>query len=157
MRIVLPLDLSDTAARACDMAVQIAQGLGDQLVLVTVADQRLMSALREMAEAEHADPLELIETYLRGFSSDLEDVPHDYAVVPGDDAAEALIDFARGDETRIRSLVAVTNMVPSGESPLVSGLECRWLCSPTPSAVSTGAGEAQGGRVSPSSSVGSVS
>lgn len=101
MRIVLPLDLSDTAARARDMAVQIAQGLGDQLVLVTVADQRLRSELREMAEAEHADPLKLIETYLRGFSSELEDVPHDYAVVPGDDAAEALIDFARDEETRM--------------------------------------------------------
>lgn len=101
MRIVLPLDLSDTAARARDTAVQIAQGLGDQLVLVTVADQRLTSALGEMAEAEHADPLELIETYLRGFSSDLQDVTHDYAVVPGDDAAEALIDFARDDETRM--------------------------------------------------------
>lgn len=101
MRIVLPLDLSDTAATARDTAVQIAKGLGDHLVLVTVADQRLMSELREMAEAEHADTLELIETYLRGFSSELEGVTHDYAVVPGDDAAEALIDFARDDETRM--------------------------------------------------------
>lgn len=108
MKIVVPLDLSDVAEQAVAPAADIARGVGDELLLITVSGLRLRSDLRSVSESEHADPLEVIEQYLRSTAAELSDVAVDCQIVPGDDAAGTLVDFT-GDVDDIRMVVMATH------------------------------------------------
>ncbi|CAN5861516.1 universal stress protein [soil metagenome] len=101
MKIVVPLDLSDVAARAIAPATVLASALGDELILVTVSGLRLRADLVAQASSEQVEVPELIESYLRSVASDLDGVAADYSLIRGDDAAEALVEYAGGDGVRM--------------------------------------------------------
>lgn len=108
MKVVVPLDMSDTAKRAIELGADIARGLGDDLLLVTVSGQRLMSDLAPLADAEGVPVPEMIEAFLKSTVAGLEDVSAGYRVIPGDNAPESLIDFL-GADPDIRMIVMATH------------------------------------------------
>ncbi|MEX1037834.1 MAG: universal stress protein [Acidimicrobiia bacterium] len=101
MKIVVPLDLSDTAAKAIEPAMMLAKALGDELMLVTVSGLRLRSDLQEQAKSEQVEVPEMIESYLRSVASDVDGIPADYSLISGDDAAEALVNYAGAEDVRM--------------------------------------------------------
>jgi nucleotide-binding universal stress UspA family protein len=107
MKIVVPLDLSDVAAKAIGPAKLLAKGLGDELMLVTVSGLRIRSDLQEQARSEQIGVPELIESYLRSVASDVDGIPADFSLISGDDAAEALV--AYGDKEGVRMIVMATH------------------------------------------------
>ncbi len=108
MKIVVPLDLSDVSTKAIEPAADIARGVGDQILLVTVAGERLRTDLRSLAESEGTGVPELIQQYLESTVSELNDVDVDYKVIPGETAAGALVDFA-DDQDDVRMIVMATH------------------------------------------------
>jgi nucleotide-binding universal stress UspA family protein len=94
MKIVVPLDLSTTSARAIEPAVHAARCFGDELQFVTVAGDRIRSDLRDAAESEHASIPEMIEAYLKSAVAEVEGVSAGYEVLVGEDAAHAIIEYA---------------------------------------------------------------
>lgn len=108
MKTVVPLDLSEVAARAIEPAADIARGVGDQLVLVTVAGARLRSDLRNTAESEGVEVVNLIEQYLQSTAQELSNIDVHTRLIPGDTAAGALVDFAE-TESDLRMLVMATH------------------------------------------------
>ena len=107
MTILVPLDLSETSKMAIEPAVELATALGDNLLLVTVAGIRLRNDLRALSEAERAPIPEMIEGFLKSTSARIGGVSTDYRVLSGDDAAEALVDYAKPDS--IRMIVMATH------------------------------------------------
>lgn len=101
MKIVVPLDLSDVAARAIAPAKTLARALDDELILVTVSGLRIRADLLAQAGSEQIEVPELIESYLRSVASDMDGIPADYSLISGDDAAEALVDFAGREGIRM--------------------------------------------------------
>lgn len=108
MKIVVPLDMSDTANRAIGLGADIARGLGDDLLLVTVTGRRLRSDLASVADSEGVPVPEMIEAFLKSTVAEIDDVPVDYKVIAGENAPEALIDFAERD-TDVRMIVMATH------------------------------------------------
>lgn len=108
MKIVVPLDLSDVAARAIPPAADIARGVGDSILLVTVTGARMRNDLRSTAESEGVDVVDMIERYLESTASELSGIDVDYRLIRGDTAAGGLVDFA-ADEEDIRMMVMATH------------------------------------------------
>lgn len=108
MKIVVPLDMSETSKRAIRLGADIARGLGDDLLLVTVSGRRLRSDLAQVAEAEGVPVPEMIEAFLKSTVAALSDVSADYRVIAGDNAPESLIDFA-GRDSEVRMIVMATH------------------------------------------------
>lgn len=108
MKIVVPLDLSSVAARAIEPAADIARGVGDQLLLVTVSGKRIRQDLRSMSDSEGTPVPELIEQYLRSTATELSDIDVDCRVIKGDTAAGALVDFAEQQDD-LRMIVMATH------------------------------------------------
>jgi len=108
MKIVVPLDMSDTANRAIQLGAEIAKGIGDQLLLVTVSGQRLRSDLAPLAKAEDVPVPEMIEAFLKSTVAELSGVDANYRVIKGENAPEALLDFAE-NEPDIRMIVMATH------------------------------------------------
>lgn len=108
MKIVVPLDMSDTANRAIELGADIAKGLGDQVLLVTVSGQRLRSDLAQLAEAEGVPVPEMIEAFLKSTVAELEGVDADYVVISGENAPESLVDFVQTDDD-VRMIVMATH------------------------------------------------
>jgi nucleotide-binding universal stress UspA family protein len=108
MKIVVPLDMSDTANRAIGLGADIARGLGDDLLLVTVSGQRLMSDLAPLAKSEGVPVPEMIEAFLKSTLAELEDVPVDYRVIPGENAPQSLVDFVASNRD-VRMIVMATH------------------------------------------------
>lgn len=103
MKVVVPLDLSETSSKAVRHAVDIAAGIGDEVVLVTVNGSRLRAdvEVKELAESEHTDVADLIEAYLKSHAAAIEGVPVSYTTLGGSSAAESLIDYAARDDVRM--------------------------------------------------------
>lgn len=108
MKVVVPLDLSDTANRAISLGADIARGLGDDLLLVTVSGQRLRSDLAAVADSEGVPVPEMIEAFLKSTVAEIDGVRADYNVIPGDNAPEALVDFAENNPD-VRMIVMATH------------------------------------------------
>lgn len=108
MKIVVPLDLSEVASRAIEPAADIARGLRDEVLLVTVAGARLRNDLRSTAESEGVEVVDMIEGYLESTASEMGDLDVTYQLISGDTAAGGLVDFAAGDDD-IRMLVMATH------------------------------------------------
>ncbi len=108
MMIIVPLDLSEVSSKAIAPAVDIARGVGDRIMLVTVAGLRLRADLRAIAEAEGAEVPDMIQTYLESTASELTGLEVDYRVIPGDTAAGALVDFADAQDD-VRMIVMATH------------------------------------------------
>lgn len=108
MKIVVPLDLSKVAASAIEPASDIARGLGDQLLLVTVSGRRIRQDLRALSESEGVEVPDLIEQYLRSTAAELNDIQVDCRVIKGDDAAASLVDFAE-EQADLRMIVMATH------------------------------------------------
>jgi len=103
MRIVVPLDMSETAAKAIGPAVDIARGLGDDLVLVTVNGSRLRADLdiQDAAFSEGVAIPDMIEAYLKSKAAEIEDVKVSTMSLPGEGAAESLVDHSAGADVRM--------------------------------------------------------
>lgn len=101
MKIVVPLDLSEVAARAIEPAKVLAKALGDELMLVTVSGLRIRADLIAQAGSEQIEVPELIESYLRSVVSDVDGIPAAYSLISGDDAAEALVEYAGKEGVRM--------------------------------------------------------
>ena len=98
MKIMVPLDWSDLSASALPRAAELARGLKLELLLVTVAGPGIRAALREFADAEGEDPVDIIESNLRGTARSFSDVTVSTDLLSGDDPASSLIERAdRGD------------------------------------------------------------
>ena len=108
MTIVVPLDLSKVSSMAIEPAAEIARGVGDRMLLVTVASARLRSDLKVVAEAEGTDVPDMIQQYLESTASELDDVEVDYRVIPGETAAGALVDFAEAQDD-VRMIAMATH------------------------------------------------
>lgn len=108
MKIVVPLDMSDTASRAIELGADIARGLGDDLLLVTVSGQRLISELTPLAKSEGVPVPEMIEAYLKSSLAGVKGVSAGFTVIPGENAPEALVDFATADRD-VRMVVMATH------------------------------------------------
>ena len=108
MKIVVPLDLSEVATKAIEPAADIARGIGDELLLVTVSGRRIRTDLRELADAENTGVPELIDQYLTSTAAELRDVEVDYRVIPGDTAAGTVVDFTDAADD-IRMIVMATH------------------------------------------------
>lgn len=108
MKIVVPLDLSEVSSKAIEPAADIARGVGDQVLLVTVLGERLRNDLRSIAESEDTGVPELVQLHLESRASDLSDLDVDYRVIPGETAAGALVDFAEGQDD-VRMIVMATH------------------------------------------------
>ena len=108
MKIAVPLDLSETAEKAIPHAAEIARGLGDELLLVTVSGLRLRQVLRDTSESEGAPVPELVQQYLESTATELNDLKVSCRVIKGDNAAEALVDFA-DKEDDLRMIVMATH------------------------------------------------
>lgn len=107
MRIIVPLDLSEVAAEAVAPAVDIGRGMSDEVYLVTVLSRRLKADLAELAETQNTTVPDMVESYLKSTFAGFDGVTGDHAVITGDDAASALIDFAEGEP--IRMIVMATH------------------------------------------------
>lgn len=109
MKIVVPLDLSDTSARALEPAVDIARGMGDELALVTVNGRRLRAdmSVKDVANAEHVDIADMIEAYLKSRAAEITGVDVSYDTLHGDGAAEALVELSKKEG--IRMIVMATH------------------------------------------------
>ncbi len=109
MKILVPLDLSETSAKAIGPATDIARGLGDELVLVTVNGSRLRADIevQSVASAEHVEVPEMVEAYLKSRAAEIENVEVSYTTLSGEGAAEALVDYSDGDD--IRMIVMATH------------------------------------------------
>lgn len=108
MKIVVPLDLSDVATRAIEPAADIARGVGDSVLLVTVAGARLRNDLRSTAESEGVEVVDMIERYLESTASELGGLDVSYKLISGDTAAAGLVDFAAA-EADVRMMVMATH------------------------------------------------
>lgn len=108
MKIVVPLDLSEVSSKAIEPAADIARGVGDQVLLVTVLGERLRNDLRSLAESEGTAVPELVQLHLESRASELNDLDVDYRVIPGETAAGALVDFAEGQDD-VRMIVMATH------------------------------------------------
>jgi nucleotide-binding universal stress UspA family protein len=83
------------------MAVRIAKGLGDEILLVTVSGVRLRGDLKAKSDSEHTPIPDMIEAYLKSAEAGLEGVPAGRDLIKGDDAAEALVGYAQGEDVRM--------------------------------------------------------
>ncbi len=108
MKIVVPLDLSEVAEKAIEPAADIARGVGDQLLLVTVGAVRLRHDLQSHAESEGTEVPELIGQYLESTASDLSDIDVSCQLIKGETAAGALVDFV-GEQDDVRMIVMATH------------------------------------------------
>lgn len=108
MKIVVPLDMSDVAARAIQPAADIARGVGDQVVLVTVSGARLRNDLQSTAESEGVDVVDMIEHYLQSTAAELKGIDVAHKLIPGETAAGALVDFAAAEDD-VRMMVMATH------------------------------------------------
>lgn len=108
MKIVVPLDLSEVSTKAIEPAADIARGVGDQILLVTVAGARLRSDLRSLAESEGTEVLDMIQQYLESTATELSGIDVDYRVISGETAAGALVDFAE-EQDDLRMIVMATH------------------------------------------------
>lgn len=108
VKIVVPLDMSDTANRAIDLGVEIAKGLGDELLLVTVSGHRLRSDLAQLADSEGVGVPEMIEAFLKSTIAGLDGVSAGYQVITGENAPESLVDFVE-DDRDVRMIVMATH------------------------------------------------
>ncbi len=98
MRILVPLDTSKLSQTALPHAIQLADGLGADLLLVTVADPETRLALKELSEAEHEEPADILESNLRSVARSVSGPEVKTDLLPGDDPASAIVDRAtRGD------------------------------------------------------------
>lgn len=109
MKIVVPLDMSGTSEKAIEPAVDIARGLGDQIVLVTVNGPRLRAdiQIQRLATSEGVDIADMIEAYLKSKSAEIEGVDVSFDSPRGEGAAEALIDYSAASD--IRMIVMATH------------------------------------------------
>ena len=103
MKIVVPLDMSETAARAVKPAVDIARGVGDDIVLVTVNGSRLRADvdIQHAAHSENVEIPEMIEAYLKSTSAGIEGVEVSVETLPGEGAAGSLIDYSASGDVRM--------------------------------------------------------
>lgn len=108
MKVVVPLDMSETANRAISLASDIARGLGDELVLVTVNGERLRSDLAPLSASEGVPVPEMIEAFLKSTVAEVSDLTASYRVVKGDNAPAALVDYVDSDED-VRMIVMATH------------------------------------------------
>lgn len=108
MRIVVPLDLSEVAEKAIQPASDIARGVGDELLLVTVSGSRIRSDLRDLSESEGVEIPELIQQYLESTAAEFGDIEVSCRVIKGETAAGALVDFAE-EHDDLRMLVMATH------------------------------------------------
>lgn len=108
MKIVVPLDLSEVSSKAIEPAADIARGVGDQILLVTVVGARLRNDLRSLAESEGTEVPDLVQQYLESTASELGGLEVSYRVIPGETAAGALVDFSESEED-VRMIVMATH------------------------------------------------
>jgi nucleotide-binding universal stress UspA family protein len=101
MRIIIPLDLSETAARAVEPAMEIARGVGDELQLVTVLGRRIKADLSDLAVTQNTNVPDMVEAYLKSIAAASVGVTTSHTAITGDDAAESLVAFARGEDIRM--------------------------------------------------------
>jgi nucleotide-binding universal stress UspA family protein len=102
MRIIVPLDLSETAAKAVEPALDIARGVGDEIQFVTVLGRRIKADLSDLAATQNTNVPDMVEAYLKSIAAASQGgVPIRHAAITGDEAAESLIAFARGEDVRM--------------------------------------------------------
>lgn len=98
MSILVPLDASDIARSAVPQAAELARALGEELLLVTVADWGTRQSLVDFADVENEDPIEILEANLRNQARSLHGIEVSTELIPGESPANAIIERARADD-----------------------------------------------------------
>lgn len=101
MKILVPVDTSELSRSAVPQATELAEALGQELLFVTVADSATRHGLEELAEAEHDDPIDIIESSLRSLTRSVTGVRAGYDLIPGEDPATAILDRAERDDVNM--------------------------------------------------------
>jgi len=107
MKILVPVDTSELSRSAVPRATELAQALGQDLLFVTVPDTATRHGLAELAEAEHDDPIDIIESGLRSLTRSVSAVGADYDLIPGEDPATAIVE--RADRDDVSMIVLATH------------------------------------------------
>jgi nucleotide-binding universal stress UspA family protein len=107
MKILVPVDASELSRSAVPLAIELAGAWGRGLLFVTVADTATRTALAGLAEAEHDDPIDIIEAGLRFLAGSAAGVEADYELIPGEDPAMAIVE--RADRPDVGMIVLATH------------------------------------------------
>lgn len=107
MRILVPLDESDLSRTALPKAVELAEALKQELLLVTVADADTRRDLAELAAIERADPIDILHDNLISVADSVSGVEVLTDLMPGDDPASVIVD--RADKPDVSMIVIATH------------------------------------------------
>ncbi|MGA7272049.1 MAG: universal stress protein [Acidimicrobiia bacterium] len=107
MRILVPLDESDLSRSALPKATELARALGQDLLLVTVADAHTRSDLAELASVERADPIDILNENLISVADSISGIEVVTDLMPGDDPASVIVD--RAEKPDVSMIVMATH------------------------------------------------
>lgn len=107
MRILVPLDESELSRSALPRAIELAEALDQELLLVTVADAQTRSDLAELARVERADPIDILNDNLMSMADSISGVAVVTDLMPGDDPASVIVD--RADKPDVSMIVIATH------------------------------------------------
>ena len=107
MKILVPVDTSELSHSAVPQATELAEALGQGILFVTVPDTATRHGLEELAEVEHDDPIDIIESGLRSLTRSVSAVEADYDLIPGEDPAGAIVE--RADRDDVSMIVLATH------------------------------------------------
>jgi nucleotide-binding universal stress UspA family protein len=130
--IMVPLDMSELAARAIETAVMLAGALGSRLVVFSAVGAQERDALKRFAASEHMALEEAADSYLtRAITSVPADVETEVHHRMSSHAAEAILDFVRDEHI---SMIVMASHGQSGVRrwPLGSTSEKVLRSSPVP-------------------------
>lgn len=123
--ILVPLDTSETSARALDAATDFAARFGARITLTTVLDTSVRNGLGEAAAADGARIETAAATYLEAIAAELDkrDIQTAIRVVDSSDAAAAITDTA--DEVGADTIVLCTHGRTGAERWLLGSVTDR--------------------------------
>jgi nucleotide-binding universal stress UspA family protein len=130
--IMVPLDMSELAARAIETATMLAVALGSRLVVFSAVGAQERDALRRFAAREHMALEEAADSYLtRAIAPVPADVETEVHHRMSSHAAEAILDFVRDEHI---SMIVMASHGQSGVRrwPLGSTSEKVLRSSPVP-------------------------
>ncbi|MGH8911457.1 MAG: universal stress protein [Acidimicrobiia bacterium] len=104
---MVPLDTSEVSRSALPVAARLAEALGEDLLLVTVADWSTQHEVSELARVEGIEPIDALNANLRGQAALHPRLRSKTDLMPGEDPASAIVD--RAEEGDISMIVIATH------------------------------------------------
>lgn len=143
MSILVPLDLSDVGACAVPMAVDLAAAFGDDLVFLTVLDDRLVHEVEVLGKVDRDGVEQVVGRQLEDTVAAIDAVVTRFEVVIADKAASAIVERASADDV---DMVVIASNGRSGISRVLMGSVAESVTrhSPVPVTVVPAQGRGEG-------------